>query len=51
MINIVIVYLSIVVFIHFLYFFSRLLGVITKKDVLRHVKQLDDEDPNSVLFN
>lgn len=32
-------------------FFSRLLGVITKKDVLRHVKQLDNEDPNSVLFN
>lgn len=31
--------------------FSRLLGVITKKDVLRHVKQLDNEDPNSVLFN
>uniref|UniRef100_A0ABD2X7I0 Chloride channel protein n=1 Tax=Trichogramma kaykai TaxID=54128 RepID=A0ABD2X7I0_9HYME len=30
---------------------GRLLGVITKKDVLRHVKQLDDEDPNSVLFN
>lgn len=31
--------------------FSRLLGVITKKDVLRHIKQLDNEDPNSVLFN
>lgn len=31
--------------------FSRLLGVITKKDVLRHVKQMDNEDPNSVLFN
>ncbi|KOC66760.1 H(+)/Cl(-) exchange transporter 3 [Habropoda laboriosa] len=30
---------------------GRLLGVITKKDVLRHVKQLDNEDPNSVLFN
>jgi hypothetical protein len=30
---------------------SRLLGVITKKDVLRHVKQMDNEDPNSVLFN
>lgn len=30
---------------------GRLLGVITKKDVLRHVKQMDDEDPNSVLFN
>jgi len=34
---------------YFLY--RRLLGVITKKDVLRHVKQLDNEDPNSVLFN
>ncbi|XP_033221548.1 H(+)/Cl(-) exchange transporter 5 isoform X2 [Belonocnema kinseyi] len=30
---------------------GRLLGVITKKDVLRHIKQLDNEDPNSVLFN
>lgn len=30
---------------------GRLLGVITKKDVLRHVKQLDNEDPNTVLFN
>ncbi|KAJ8667957.1 hypothetical protein QAD02_009620 [Eretmocerus hayati] len=30
---------------------GRLLGVITKKDVLKHVKQLDDEDPSSVLFN
>ncbi|XP_047523768.1 H(+)/Cl(-) exchange transporter 5 isoform X5 [Pieris napi] len=30
---------------------GRLLGVITKKDVLRHVKQMDNEDPNSVLFN
>ncbi|XP_046414360.1 H(+)/Cl(-) exchange transporter 5 isoform X6 [Neodiprion pinetum] len=30
---------------------GRLLGVITKKDVLRHVKQLDNEDPSSVLFN
>ncbi|XP_026276158.1 H(+)/Cl(-) exchange transporter 5 isoform X2 [Frankliniella occidentalis] len=30
---------------------GRLLGVITKKDVLRYVKQLDNEDPNSVLFN
>lgn len=31
--------------------FSRLLGIITKKDVLRHVKQMDNEDPNTVLFN
>lgn len=30
---------------------GRLLGVITKKDVLRHVKQMDDEDPSTVLFN
>lgn len=30
---------------------SRLLGVITKKDVLRHVKQMDNEDPSTVLFN
>lgn len=32
-------------------FQRRLLGIITKKDVLRHIKQMDDEDPNSVLFN
>lgn len=32
-------------------FHRRLLGVITKKDVLRHVKQMDNEDPNTVLFN
>lgn len=31
--------------------YRRLLGVITKKDVLRHVKQMDNEDPSSVLFN
>ncbi|XP_037905332.1 H(+)/Cl(-) exchange transporter 5 isoform X2 [Hermetia illucens] len=30
---------------------GRLLGVITKKDVLRHVKQMDNEDPSTVLFN
>lgn len=30
---------------------GRLLGVITKKDVLRYIKQIDNEDPNSVLFN
>uniref|UniRef100_A0A646QE68 Chloride channel protein n=1 Tax=Hemiscolopendra marginata TaxID=943146 RepID=A0A646QE68_9MYRI len=30
---------------------GRLLGIITKKDVLRHVKQLSNEDPESVLFN
>ncbi|XP_037035268.1 H(+)/Cl(-) exchange transporter 5 isoform X7 [Bradysia coprophila] len=30
---------------------GRLLGVITKKDVLRHIKQMDNEDPNTVLFN
>ncbi|KAI1286739.1 H(+)/Cl(-) exchange transporter 3 [Halotydeus destructor] len=30
---------------------GRLLGIITKKDVLRHVKQLSNEDPESVLFS
>lgn len=30
---------------------GRLLGIITKKDVLRHIKQLESEDPESVLFN
>lgn len=32
-------------------FFRRLLGIITKKDVLRHIKFLESEDPESVLFN
>uniref|UniRef100_T1IZ96 Chloride channel protein n=1 Tax=Strigamia maritima TaxID=126957 RepID=T1IZ96_STRMM len=30
---------------------GRLLGIITKKDVLRHIKQLSNEDPESVLYN
>lgn len=30
---------------------GRLLGIITKKDVLRHIKFLENEDPESVLFN
>lgn len=29
----------------------RLLGVITKKDILRYIKQVDNEDPSSVLFH
>ena len=30
---------------------GRLLGIITKKDVLRHIKKMDDEDPGTVLFD
>lgn len=30
---------------------GRLLGLITKKDVLRHIKVMANEDPDSVLFN
>jgi len=30
---------------------GRLLGIITKKDVLRHIKRMDDEDPATILFN
>merc|ERR1719450_401913 len=30
---------------------GRLLGIITKKDVLRHIKHMDNEDPETVLFN
>jgi chloride channel 3/4/5 len=30
---------------------GRLLGIITKKDVLRHIKRLEDDDPETVLFN
>ncbi|XP_037069777.1 H(+)/Cl(-) exchange transporter 5-like isoform X5 [Pollicipes pollicipes] len=30
---------------------GRLLGIITKKDVLRHLKHLESEDPDPVLFH
>jgi len=30
---------------------GRLLGIITKKDVLRHIAQLKRQDPDSILFN
>nr|KAG5687276.1 hypothetical protein BaRGS_010263 [Batillaria attramentaria] len=30
---------------------GRLLGIITKKDVLRHIAQLENQDPESILFN
>lgn len=30
---------------------GRMLGIITKKDVLRHIKKMDNEDPETVLFN
>ena len=29
----------------------RLVGVITKKDVLRHIAELKDEDPSIILFS
>ncbi|XP_061164571.1 H(+)/Cl(-) exchange transporter 4-like isoform X2 [Saccostrea echinata] len=30
---------------------GRLLGIITKKDVLRHIAHLENQDPESILFN
>ena len=30
---------------------GRLLGIITKKDVLRHMASLQDQDPDSIMFN
>lgn len=30
---------------------GRLLGIVTKKDILRHIAQLENEDPASILFN
>ena len=30
---------------------GRLLGIVTKKDVLRHIKRMDNEDEDDVLFN
>lgn len=29
----------------------RLLGIITKKDVLRHMAQMMNQDPESIMFN
>ncbi|XP_017596554.1 PREDICTED: H(+)/Cl(-) exchange transporter 5 [Corvus brachyrhynchos] len=30
---------------------GKLLGIITKKDVLKHIAQMANQDPNSILFN
>ncbi|KAM8953478.1 H(+)/Cl(-) exchange transporter 5 isoform 2-T2 [Pelodytes ibericus] len=30
---------------------ARLLGIITKKDVLKHIAQMANQDPDSILFN
>lgn len=30
---------------------GKLLGIITKKDVLRHIAQINQQDPDSILFN
>lgn len=29
----------------------RLLGIITKKDILKHMAQIANRDPDSILFN
>lgn len=31
--------------------YRRLLGIITKKDVLRHMAQMANQDPESIMFN
>jgi len=35
----------------FLFSSRRLLGIITKKDVLRHMAQMANQDPESIMFN
>lgn len=30
---------------------GKLLGIITKKDVLKHIAQMANQDPESILFN
>ncbi|KAF7237395.1 H(+)/Cl(-) exchange transporter 5 [Varanus komodoensis] len=30
---------------------GKLLGIITKKDVLKHIAQMANQDPDSILFN
>lgn len=42
---------SVIVYLFNILFFRRLLGIITKKDVLRHIAQLGNQDPESILFN
>lgn len=42
---------SVIVYLFRFLFFRRLLGIITKKDVLRHIAQLGNQDPESILFN
>uniref|UniRef100_A0A672RBV8 Chloride channel protein n=1 Tax=Sinocyclocheilus grahami TaxID=75366 RepID=A0A672RBV8_SINGR len=32
-------------------FYRRLLGIITKKDILRHMAQMANQDPESIMFN
>ena len=32
-------------------FYRRLLGIITKKDILKHMAQIANRDPDSILFN
>lgn len=33
------------------FLFRRLLGIITKKDILKHMAQIANRDPDSILFN
>lgn len=35
----------------FFVLFRRLLGIITKKDILKHMAQIANRDPDSILFN
>lgn len=35
----------------FFLFSRKLLGIITKKDVLKHIAQMANQDPDSILFN
>lgn len=34
-----------------LFTYRRLLGIITKKDILKHMAQIANRDPDSILFN
>lgn len=35
----------------YLFTYRRLLGIITKKDILKHMAQIANRDPDSILFN
>lgn len=36
---------------HVVYVYRRLMGIITKKDMLRHVAEIEHQDPDAIRFH